>query len=294
MKPPMTRRTFIETASAALAGLAWTEALGADRPGWPIGCLNRAWTRWSFDTALDSIAAAGFTLTGLATVHPGEAFTSSAATPDYLSGLKKRLAQRGLTANLTTLRFRPETPLAETIADVRKQLDNAARLGLKFALTTGVEKPEHYEDFYRLMADAATHAEKRAVQVVIKPHGGVCAASGEILRCLDKVGHANFKVWYDAGNIIYYTGRNEVAELNPIAQQVTGLCAKDCPGPKGEVMSRFGTGKVDFKQVFAKLKSVGFNGPIMVEGVKIGATAEETMASARANREFLQKALGSL
>lgn len=38
-------------------------------------------------------------------------------------------------------------------------------------------------------------------------------------------------------------------------------------------MSQFGTGKVDFKAVFAKLKSVGFNGPIMVEGVQVGATA---------------------
>jgi sugar phosphate isomerase/epimerase len=48
---------------------------------------------------------------------------------------------------------------------------------------------------------------------------------------------------------------------------------------------------VDFKAVFAKLKSVGFNGPIMVEGVKVGATAEETTANARANREFLEKVL---
>ena len=58
-----------------------------------------------------------------------------------------------------------------------------------------------------------------------------------------------------------------------------------------EVMSQFGTGKVDFKAVFAKLKSVGFNGLIMVEGVKVGATAGETTANARANREFLEKVL---
>ena len=56
-----------------------------------------------------------------------------------------------------------------------------------------------------------------------------------------------------------------------------------------EVMSQFGTGKVDFKDVFSKLKRVGFNGPIMVEGVKVGATAEETTANARANREFWRR-----
>ncbi len=59
-------------------------------------------------------------------------------------------------------------------------------------------------------------------------------------------------------------------------------------------MSQFGTGKVDFKAIFAKLKSVGFNGQIMVEGVKVGATAEETTTSARVNREFLEKPLVSV
>ena len=59
-------------------------------------------------------------------------------------------------------------------------------------------------------------------------------------------------------------------------------------------MSQFGTGKVDFKAVFAKLKSVGFSGPIMVEGIKVGASAQETTANARANREFLEKVLRSI
>lgn len=111
---------------------------------------------------------------------------------------------------------------------------------------------------------------------------------------LKAVQHSNFKIWYDAGNIIYYTGKDPLAELEPIAKHVTGFCAKDCMAPKAEVMSQFGTGKVDFKAVFAKLKSVRFNGPIMVEGVKVGATAEETTANARANREFLEKTIGAI
>lgn len=89
------------------------------------------------------------------------------------------------------------------------------------------------------------------------------------------------------------TRKDPLAELEPIARHVTGFCAKDSPAPKGEMMSQFDTGKVDFKAVFAKLKSVGFNGPIMVEGVKVGATAEETTANARANRKFLEKVLAA-
>jgi sugar phosphate isomerase/epimerase len=293
----MNRRTFLQTATVgapALASLSWTSAWAAEKTNWPIGCFNRAWTKWSYDDALDGMAAAGYKLTGLLSGHRGEAFTSSAATPEYLDGLKKRIAQRGLAVNLMAIRFRPDAALEENIADLRKQIENAARLELKFMLTFGVDQPAHYENFYRLMADAAVQGGKRGLQIVLKPHGGGSGASEEILRCLEKVAQANFKIWYDAGNIIYYTGKDPLAELEPIAQHVTGFCAKDCPAPKGEVMSQFGTGKVDFKAVFAKLKSVGFNGPIMVEGVQVGATAEETTANARANREFLERVVGSI
>jgi sugar phosphate isomerase/epimerase len=293
----MNRRTFLKTTTLAAGTWASVRANGLradEKPNWPIGCFNRAWTRWSYDDALDGIKAAGYKLTGLLSGHKGEAFTSSAATPDYLDSLKKRIAQRGLAVNMTAIRFKPDAPLADNVADVRKQIENAARLELKYMLTFGVDKPVHYDNFYRLMADAAAQAEKRRIQLVLKPHGGGSGASEEILRCIEKVAHANFKIWYDAGNIIYYTGKDPLAELEPIAKHVTGFCAKDCPAVKGEVMSQFGTGKVDFKRIFAKLQSVGFNGPIMVEGVKVGATAEETTANARANLEFLRATIAAL
>ena len=296
-KELMNRRTFIHTATAAGAALAaapWTPALASEKPEWRIGCFNRGWTNWSYDDALDGIAGAGYKLTGLLSGQRGESFTSSAATPEYLNRLSQRIKQRGLAVNVTAIHFRPEASLSENISDLRQQIENAARLELKFMLTFGVDKPEHFENFYRLMADAAARAEKHGIQIVLKPHGGSSGASEEILRCLDKVAHPNFKIWYDAGNIIYYTGKDPVAELEPVSRHVTGFCAKDCPGPKGEVMSQFGTGKVDFKAVFAKLKSAGFSGPIMVEGVKVGSTAEETTGNARANREFLERVLAAI
>jgi sugar phosphate isomerase/epimerase len=85
-----------------------------------------------------------------------------------------------------------------------------------------------------------------------------------------------------------------VAELGPIAEHVTGFCAKDCLAEKGDVMTQFGTGKVDFVGVFKKLKAAGFNGPIMVEGIAVGATPEETNENARKNREFLERTLAEI
>ena len=300
--PPtsLTRRDFLTTGTAGLAvsqlrpGARAAEKATPTR--WPVGCFNRPWTKWSYDETLDAIKAAGYRTTGLLTpvVAKGDHFTGSAATPEYLAALKQKIAARGLTANMTALRVKNGVPLAEAVADTRKQLENAHTLGIEFALTFGVDRPEHYAQYFKVMADAAAFAQERKIKLVLKPHGGGSGASDEIVKAMKAVGHPNFKIWYDAGNIIYYTGKDPVAELAPIAEHVTGFCAKDCGAEKGDVMIQFGTGKVDFTAVFRKLKSAGFNGPIMVECCKIGATAQETMENARANRVFLEKAIAAI
>jgi penicillin-binding protein 1A len=63
---------------------------------------------------------------------------------------------------------------------------------------------------------------------------------------------------------------------------------------KPDVMIQFGAGQVDFAAVFQGLKAGGFNGPVMVECCKIGATAAETTANAKANRDFLARVLASV
>jgi sugar phosphate isomerase/epimerase len=129
---------------------------------------------------------------------------------------------------------------------------------------------------------------------VLKPHGGVSLASKEILRCLDAINHRNFKVWYDAGNIIYYSGQDPTKELEPLTRHITGFCAKDCDRPNGDVMIQFGTGKVDFKRILARLKAGGFDGPVMVECCAPGPTPQAVTANAKANRSFLEKILATL
>ncbi|WP_414660994.1 sugar phosphate isomerase/epimerase family protein [Horticoccus sp. 23ND18S-11] len=295
---PVSRRHFIARTSAvaavSLVAPRLFAASSAQPTAWPVGCFNRPWTKWSYDEALDAIKAAGYRHTGLLTPTKTDPFTNAEATPEYLAALKQKIAARGLTVNMTSLRVKNALPLAEAIADTRKQLENAHTVGAAFALTFGVDKPEHYEKYFKVMADAAAFGQERGIKVVLKPHGGGSGASDEIRNALKTVGHPNFKVWYDAGNIVYYTGKDPVAELAPIAEHVTGFCAKDCAAPKSEVMIQFGTGKVDFGAVFKKLKSAGFNGPIMVEGCRIGATPQETMENARANRLFLEKILAAV
>jgi sugar phosphate isomerase/epimerase len=294
----MNRREFLEHTVAGGAmmalGASTTTPLAARAVKWPIGCFNRPWTTWSYDDALQQMKAAGYETTGLLTRTKQEPFIGADATPEYLAALKQRIAASGLKANMAALRSRHAIPLEESIKETRQQVENAATLGLTYLLTFGVDRPEEYDHYYKVMSDTAAYAQERKVKLVMKPHGGSSGAADEITAVLKAVQHSNFTIWYDAGNIIYYTGKDPIEELKPIAKHVTGFCAKDCGAVKGDVMIQFGTGKVDFAGVFATLKSAGFDGPLMVECCKVGATAEETMANARANREFLEAVLAKL
>jgi sugar phosphate isomerase/epimerase len=294
----MNRRQFLQAAAGVIV---WdrTTARAAERGeksmavNWSIGCFNRPWGRWSYEAALDGIKAAGYHLTGIVGGHKGEAFISAEATPEYLDALKQRITSRGLTVIMAWMPTRHDVPIEECIRNAHQQIDNAARLGLKYVLSGGVGREDQYEHYYRVMADCAAYAQARHIQLVLKPHGGCSASADEILRCIEKVNHPNFRVWYDAGNIIHYTGKDPVADVERVAHLVTGFCAKDCAQLRGEVMIQFGEGKVDFKGVFSKLKAAGFKGPVMVECCG-GQTLEEVTAKARENREFLERLLASL
>ncbi len=297
----MSRRKFLQTSAVATAATAsgiFPAIAQPKKMNWPIGCLNRPWFSdakgSNLDVALDSIQAAGYKLAGLLTRTKTEPLIGSDATPEYLAELKKKIAERGLKANMGALRTNNDLPLPEQIKDLRKQIDNGKTVGVEFLLTFGVDKAEHYENYYKLIADGAAYAQEHDLKLVLKPHGGGSGASEEILRCMEKVKHPNLKVWYDAGNIIFYTGKNPVEQLKPIAQHVTGFCAKDCDKQKGTVMRNFGTGKVDFRAVFTELKKAGFNGPVMVECCELGGTAAIIAANAKKNREFLEQLFASL
>jgi sugar phosphate isomerase/epimerase len=291
-----TRREFVRDSALVVAGAAVMGDRLAAAPAvkWPIGCFNRPWTKWSFDDTLKAITSAGYSTTGLLTPTKEDLFIGPDATPEYLDTLKKKIAASGVKAIMGSLRSRHDIPIEETVKSLHKQIDNAAFLGLEWVITFGTDKPEQTDHYLKSMAETAAYAKEKKVKVVMKPHGGSSGASEEIIASMKKVNDPNFSIWYDAGNIIYYTGKDPIEELKPIVQYVTGFCAKDCAAPKTEVMIQFGTGKVDFKGVFQVMKGAGFKGPIMVECCAIGDTAEATAANARANREFLERVLAEV
>jgi sugar phosphate isomerase/epimerase len=330
------RRTFITTSAAAAAALALP--FSGDAAGqsgtprtWPIGCHGRPFTRFrlSHDDLLDAIKSAGYTSADMISAAPvaarggppaaGTAATAPAqrgpagVTPDMIAALKEKLAARSMVSTVCSLSIQTGVPLAEAIAAARQQITNAHALGQKFALYLGLEREAQYIHATKVLSDAAAFGKERGVQIAIKQHHGLNNTGGELVGWVRQVNHPNFGIFHDAGNVIYYTGKDPVAQLEIVGPYMLGVVAKDCmgphfmereagqasfgssvPDPRGdEVMIQFGAGKVDFAGMFKKLKSIGFNGPIFVEGTAVGETLEQTIANARANREFLVKAIAS-
>ena len=260
---------------------------------WPIGCFNRPWTPWTYDEALEGITAAGFRSTGFLGDHADEPFTSASATLQYLDSLRERIRKSGLDVNVAWLRTRHDLPLADATIDARKQVDHASSLGVKYLLTMGIDQIEMYEHFYRVMADVAAYAVDLGIQIAMKPHGGCSATAVEMLQTIEKVGHSNFRIWYDAGNVVHYTDADPVVDVARVASLVAGFSAKDCAKRGGDVMLQFGEGKVDFKGVFTQLRKAGFDGPVMVECCR-GRTPSELTVNAKANRLYLEQLFASL
>jgi len=321
------RREFIATASAvAAAAVVPMSAQARPQAGMTrrtIGCHMRPFSsfRLGHDELLDAIKAAGYQSADMIRASvpvPAPAGASAGqrgggamppVTPESTAALKQKLAARGLTTTIANLTVPTGVPLAEATTAVRQQIADAHALGQTYAIYLGMGREDQYVHVTKVLSDAAAFGKERGVQIVIKHHHGLNNTSGELVGWVRQVNHPNFSLFLDPGNVIYYTGKDPVAALEIIGPYVTGVVAKDCagphflerevgappfgnanPDPRGdEVMIQFGSGKVDFAGLFAKLKSFGFSGPIMVEGTAVGATLQETIANARANREFLEK-----
>ena len=330
-----TRRDFFSTASAAAAaamlplstpGAPQTAAApqNSRAASQPIGCFASVVFgkfRLGEDAMLDAVQAAGFQGIELfgpgrgarppaaapgAAPAPGTPPARAGATPESIAAFKEKLAARGLTTTVGSLSLgRRGVPLADAIAAARQSVTDAHALGQKFLLTLGTEDENQFIQFCKVLSDAAAFGQELGIQLVVKPHFGLNNTAGELLGWVKQVNHPNFRLFWDPGNIIYYTGKDPVKQLEIVAPYVTGLVGKDCSvsmnqermagdpsfgqkdGSGNQVKIQFGTGKVDFVATFRKLKSVGFKGPIYIEGTLAGDTLEATIANARANREYL-------
>jgi sugar phosphate isomerase/epimerase len=305
---PLTRRDLFArtaTAAAALAAPQWLSqsAHAADEPaGWQIGIYTRPWAEIDYRAALDAMAAAGYKYAGLmTTASPSKLVISPETTVAESEQIGAEARQRGLTILSVWGGGLPVNESLQAGIDTLKRLiDNTAAAGGRSLLMGGVGDEKSFEPYYRAIAECCDYAAEKRVHLALKPHGGSNATGPQCRRCVEMVNHPSFRLWYDPGNIYFYSdGKlNPVDDAPSVAGVVTGMCVKDFSlsqvdgKPIKEVALTPGTGQVDFPAVMARLKQGGLtSGPLVIECLARVDTAQLVREAEKARR-FVEQLVG--
>ncbi len=296
MKPAhlLSRREFL-TAAAALVGGSVSSprtCLAADQGGFLLGCYTRPWDQYDYRVALDGIAEAGFKYAGLMTAK-GKSWVliTVDSTPEEVMAIAAEVKKRGLK---TLSLYGGDFPVAKSVEaginGLKKLVDYCALTACPNLLLGGTTDEKLVRPYYQVVAECCDYAASKGVGLSIKPHGGQNATGPQCRKLIEQVGHSNFRLWYDPGNIFYYSD----GKLDPVEDSATvdglvaGVSVKDFLPPK-EVMVTPGNGRVNFRDVFTRLRQGGFrSGPLVVECVARGDTPAKITAEAEKARRFIE------
>ncbi|MDP3069955.1 MAG: sugar phosphate isomerase/epimerase family protein [Opitutaceae bacterium] len=286
----LTRRKFVGGALLAMAGASGLRAAG-ESP-WQVGCYTRPWNKHDYRVALDAIAAAGFKFAGLMTAKTGMLLTPD-TTLEQSAKMAAEAKTRGLSiASAFGADFMKKSSVAESIVRLRRLVDNVAACGCPGLLLGGAGYPEAVDDYYKVVAECCDYAEAKRVGLTIKPHNGPSSTGALCRRLIDQVGHKNFRLTYDPGNVCKHSGNtvNPTDDAATVDGIVAGMCVKDFRLPN-DVEITPGTGQVDFARVTARLRRGGFTrGPVVIECLDAGDIAHVT-AEAKKTRLFIEALL---
>ncbi|RJP32297.1 MAG: sugar phosphate isomerase/epimerase [Candidatus Omnitrophota bacterium] len=288
------RREFLkQTMNTGLAVLFSQRAISAssEKETWQIGCFTRPWDRHDYRVALDAIAEAGFKYAGLMTCNSKTRLVISIeTTAEDAHQIGAEVKQRGLKVPSV---YGGGIPVQQSqqagIDGLRTLIDHCAVVESQTLMMGGIESREYYESYYKAIAECCDYAESKKVGIILKPHGGLNADGPQCRKSIEKVGHRNFTLWYDPGNIYYYSdgALNPVDDAMTVDGLVSGMCIKDYLAPKNVNVTP-GSGLVNFPAVFSRLQDGGFTrGPLVIETLA-GGDLQETLAQAKQARQFVE------
>lgn len=306
-----TRRRFLQTAMslgaaaamgphvASISAAAETES----QPDYKIGIYTRPWAAYHWRTAMDEVARAGFQYVGLMTTTPeaGRFVLSASTTVDDAAKIGEEARQRGLKIDSVYGGPIPvQQSLAAGIAGMRQLIDACVAAGASSLLMGGIGKQDLYDAYYKAIAESCDYALEKGLPITVKPHGGLNATGPQCRRCLESVGHKNFSLWYDPGNIFFYS----YGKLDPVEDSKTvdglvreGMCIKDFAMVEQDgvetrdVQLTPGTGRVDFAGVLGNLCQGGFrSGHLVIECLaRTDGSLPAIRAEAQKARTFVEE-----
>jgi sugar phosphate isomerase/epimerase len=299
----LSRRTFLGHASGVAAAAvalphmasAASDPAPAKSGPWQIGCYTRPWAGQDWRVAFDAVAEAGYKHVGLMTTKaPGGLVISVATTIDEAKQVGEEAKKRGL--GIPSV-YGGDIPVAKSleagIEGLRRLIDNCTAAGAANLMMGGVGDPKLQPLYYKAIAECCDYAAAKGLGISIKPHGGLNSTGPQCRKILEQVGKKNFRLWYDPGNIFYYSDGqiDPVADAATVDGLVVGMSVKDFLPPKNVNVTP-GTGKVNFPAVLARLRAGGFTqGALVVETLAPGDAAK-TLEEAKNARRFLEQLVG--
>ncbi len=275
-------------------GPAFGAEPAASQASWELGCYTRAFDQFDYRVALDSIAEAGFKHVGLMTTNTRQwVMIKTTTPPEEVQAMSAEAKKRGLKVLSIYGDFSLGESLDAGIKGLKRLIDDAVICECPNLLLGGTTDPKLYQPYYKAIAESCDYAAAKGVGLSIKPHGGQNATGPQCRKAIELVNHPSFRLWYDPGNILYYSD----GKLDPAQDAATvdglvgGMIVKDFRPPK-EVLVNPGTGKVDFPAVLARLKQGGFTrGALIVECLDRG-DLEKVKAAAKRTLELLERWTG--
>jgi sugar phosphate isomerase/epimerase len=287
--PGLSRRQFVAGIAAAAGTAMVAPAFGDEPSQWQIGCYTRPWAAYDYRVALDNIAAVGFKYVGLMTAKSKDNLVISVTTtPDEAAAVGAEVKRRGL--KVISL-WGGQFPTGSS-AGLKRLIDDSAACGCPHLMLGGTSEGLQAA-YYKVVADCCDYALAKGVGLSIKPHGGSNGSGAQCRKIIDRIGRKNFRIWYDPGNVFYYSdGKlDPVDDAAAVDGVVIGMSVKDFRLPKNVELTP-GTGKVDFPRVLARLRQGGFaRGPLVVECLAAGDIAHLKAEAVKA-REFLETVVG--
>lgn len=296
--PEFSRRSFLARSAAAgavclpLARCTSTGSVSRE-PGpvldrWQIGCYTRPFAAHEYRVAFDAIAEAGYRYVGLMTTKsPTNLVLSTQTPPEEAMRVGEEARSRGLRIPSA---YCGEIPVGESleagIAGMRRLVENCAAAGAANLMMGGTADAALYERYYQAIAACCDEAASRGIGISVKPHGGLNATGPQCRKTLELVNRSNFRLWYDPGNIYYYSdgALDPVDDARTVDGLVVGMSVKDYLPPK-RVDVTPGDGQVRFSDVMAALRRGGFvQGPLIVETLAPGELPFLVAEAKRARR----------
>ena len=268
---------------------------------WQIGCFTRPWGRFHYTVAMDAIAEASFKYVGLMSTKPkGNALWVLVITAETGIEEAQRAGEQAKRRGLQVVSvYGGQIPVARSleagIAGLRRLIDNCRAAGSPSLLLSGAGNGELEESYYKAIAECCEYSAERQVEIALKPHGPLNATGLTCRKAIERVGHPNFRLWYDPGNIFAYSNGSldPVEDAATVDGLVTGMCIKDYDPTAGVTVTP-GTGRVDFPQVLTRLNNGGFVGGSLVIETLTPGDLDSLVKEARKARRFAESLLLSI